>query len=214
MSVRSRRELITGHYETALEPDELIVEVRVPRVDGASRVPQVSLALARGPPLCVGRSRPQRRRTDGGRRRGRRAPQFFPELCVLEDAGRDRPRLRGGDRADLRRPWLGRIPAARDRRRGGAGGRGACRDDGPSPCGSGRARNAALRTGSRSSRGCSTRRILRSSVSARSNRTRRRLAASRRGRRADAGRRSRARTVRLPDPGPDGARRRRRPVRG
>ena len=47
-------ELILGFYETCIEPDELLVEVRVPPAPGARRLPQVPLALARGPALRRG----------------------------------------------------------------------------------------------------------------------------------------------------------------
>ena len=78
-------ELVTGHYETSLAADELIVEVRVPPLDGSAVYrkfrsrshedrPCVSVAAARG----------------GGRLKvvvgavaGR--PQLFPELCLEFD---------------------------------------------------------------------------------------------------------------------------------
>jgi carbon-monoxide dehydrogenase medium subunit len=88
-SVRGERripveELIRGYYETSLGPDELLVEVRVPRVDRSvyrkfrSRShedrPCVSVAAARaGGEL----------RVVVGAVAGR--PQHFPELCALED---------------------------------------------------------------------------------------------------------------------------------
>jgi carbon-monoxide dehydrogenase medium subunit len=88
-SVRGEREiaveeLITGHYETSLEPDELIVELVVPRADAGvyrkfrSRShedrPCVSVAAARwGAELRVA----------VGAVAGR--PQLFPELCALAD---------------------------------------------------------------------------------------------------------------------------------
>lgn len=88
-SVRGRREvpiddLIRGHYETSLEPDELIVEVRVP--GGEHRVvyrkfrtrshedrPCVGVAVVR---------RPSSIRIVVGAVAHR--PQVFPELCDLE----------------------------------------------------------------------------------------------------------------------------------
>jgi aerobic carbon-monoxide dehydrogenase medium subunit len=76
--------LITGYYETSLEPEELIVAVRVPRADSAvyrkfrSRShedrPCVSVAAAR---------RGGELRVVVGAVAAR--PQLFPELCRLED---------------------------------------------------------------------------------------------------------------------------------
>lgn len=79
-------ELITGYYETALGPDELIVDVRVPRVDGEAVYrkfrsrshedrPCVSVAAVRSAgelTVVVGAVANR--------------PQIFPELCALEDA--------------------------------------------------------------------------------------------------------------------------------
>ena len=64
------------------------------------------------------------------RRRGRRARRScFPELCDRAGAPAEVARaLRRGDRPDRRRPRLGRVPPARDRRRGAARAGGRSRD--------------------------------------------------------------------------------------
>ena len=124
-------ELIIGYYETSLAPDELIVEVacRAPtravyrkfRSRSHEDRPCVSVAAARR------RGGAARRR-----RRGRRPAAALPrDLRLAATAGptrargRDRPPLRGGDRADRRRARLGRLPPAGDRRRGAPRARGA-----------------------------------------------------------------------------------------
>jgi hypothetical protein len=86
-------ELITGFYETSLEPDELLVEVVVP--GGAHRAAYRKFARARtrtGPQWGSGLPASGRA---GRRRRGRRHPQWFPELCD--------PHARRAGRARLRR---------------------------------------------------------------------------------------------------------------
>lgn len=78
-------ELITGYYETSLAPDELLVEVRVPQLDGPAVYrkfrtrshedrPCVSVAAAR---------RGGSLRVVVGAVAGR--PQLFPELCARGD---------------------------------------------------------------------------------------------------------------------------------
>jgi carbon-monoxide dehydrogenase medium subunit len=87
-SVRGEREIpmeefVLGHYETALEEDELVTEVRVPRTNGRSVYrkfrsrssedrPCVSVAAARengGVRIVVGAVAER--------------PQYFPEVCEL-----------------------------------------------------------------------------------------------------------------------------------
>jgi carbon-monoxide dehydrogenase medium subunit len=79
-------ELITGFYETSLEPDELLVEVVVPggehratyrkfRSRSHEDRPAVGVAVCR---------RPNELRVVVGAVAG--TPQWFPELCVLEAA--------------------------------------------------------------------------------------------------------------------------------
>ena len=125
-SVRGAREipveeLITGHYETSLEPDELITEVRRP---GAPTAPCTgSSARAR---TRTGRASRSRRRggtascgSSSGRSRARRSSsrRSARSAGTAAEIGR---RVRGRDRPDRGRPRLGRVPAARDRRRGAA----------------------------------------------------------------------------------------------
>lgn len=82
-------ELITGYYETSLRPDELLVEVRVPRPGGPAVYrkfrsrshedrPCVSVAAA----LAGGEVR-----VVVGAVAGR--PQLFPEVCALARSGLD-----------------------------------------------------------------------------------------------------------------------------
>ncbi len=81
-------ELITGYYETSLEPDEVIVEARVPRNDGPAVYrkfrsrshedrPCVSVAAARHEGTL---------RVVVGAVSGR--PQLFPDVCSLADGVR------------------------------------------------------------------------------------------------------------------------------
>ena len=89
-SVRGEREIpmevfVLGHYETALEDDELVTEVRVPCTDGRSVYrkfrsrssedrPCVSVAVAResgGLRVVVGAVAER--------------PQYFPEVCALAE---------------------------------------------------------------------------------------------------------------------------------
>lgn len=89
-SVRGERqipvaELITGYYETSLAPDELLVEVRVPRVDRSVYRKFRSRSHEDRPCVSVAATR------DGGELRvvvGAVAgtPQYFPDLCATEDA--------------------------------------------------------------------------------------------------------------------------------
>ena len=106
-------ELILGHYRTCIEPDELLVEVRVPpqppratyrkfRSRSAEDRPCVAVAAARG----------DRLRVVVGAVAG--TPQDFPELCEGEP-DEVAAALRRADRADERRSRVGRVPA-RDRR--------------------------------------------------------------------------------------------------
>jgi carbon-monoxide dehydrogenase medium subunit len=78
-------ELVTGYYETSLEPDELIVEVRVPPERRAvyrkfrSRSHEDRPCVAAAAAECDGELR-----VVVGAVAGR--PQWFPELCDGEDA--------------------------------------------------------------------------------------------------------------------------------
>lgn len=85
-SVRGAREialedLVVGHYTTALEPDELIVEVRVPGGEHRAAYRKFRSRSHEDRP-CVGVAacrRPDRLRVVVGAVAER--PQFFPELC-------------------------------------------------------------------------------------------------------------------------------------
>ena len=82
-------ELITGYYETALEPDELLVEVRVPPREGPAVYRKFRSRSHEDRP-CVSVAAALRR--DGlqvvvGAVAGR--PQHFPEVCALAGGGLD-----------------------------------------------------------------------------------------------------------------------------
>ena len=131
-SARGEREvaiddLILGYYETCIAPDELLVEVRVPPAPDRGRLPQVPLALERGPAMCRRRRRPARGRAPRRRRRRRRHAAALPRRVRAgrRERRRDRRGVRGADRADRRRPRLRRLPPARHRRRGPPRDRGA-----------------------------------------------------------------------------------------
>jgi aerobic carbon-monoxide dehydrogenase medium subunit len=105
-------EFVLNHYETALEEDELVTELRIPRPAGSSVYrkfrsrssedrPCVSVAAARG---------------DGGLRvvvgavAGR--PQYFPEICELARG----ERLGGDLAAEIGRRYAERIEPLSDSR--------------------------------------------------------------------------------------------------
>ena len=82
-SVRGEREIpmdefVLDHYETALEEDELVTELRIPRSEGRLRLPQVPLALKRGSALRLCCGGPGGRRATGRGRRGRRTAPVLP----------------------------------------------------------------------------------------------------------------------------------------
>jgi carbon-monoxide dehydrogenase medium subunit len=87
-SVRGEREIpmdvfVLDHYETALEEDELVTELRIPRSEGRSVYRKFSSRSSEDRP-CVSVAAAQE---DGGLRvvvgavAGR--PQYFPEICDL-----------------------------------------------------------------------------------------------------------------------------------
>lgn len=116
-SARGEREIpmdefVLGHYETALEDDELLTEIRIPRSEGRSVYrkfrsrssedrPCVSVAAAQG---------------GGGLRvvvgavAGR--PQYFPELCALAEG----ERLNGELAAEIARRYAENIEPISDSR--------------------------------------------------------------------------------------------------
>ena len=195
-------ELILGYYETCIEPDELLVEVRVPAQPERAVVPQVPLALGRGPAVR-GRRGGERRPSAGGRRRGGRDAAGVPGP-VRRRAGR-RSAARYAERIE---PLSDSRGSAKYRRRVIAAEVGArWRTYGPA-----RDRRAALLGRGRAARHAARRvRALAAPARARGGR-RRRGGAGRRGR-ADARRRGRPRAVRLPGQGPARARRPRAPRR-
>ena len=71
-------ELILGYYETCIEPDELLVRGARAGAARAGDVPQVPLALERGPAVRGGRRRQRRRRAARGGRRGGRDAAGLP----------------------------------------------------------------------------------------------------------------------------------------
>ena len=85
-------ELILGHYETAIGPDELLVRVEIPRPEQAAYLkfrsrgsedrPCVGIAVARGAGLRVVVGAASDR------------PQLLPEVCALADGGELTPELR------------------------------------------------------------------------------------------------------------------------
>ena len=99
-------ELILGYYETCIEPDELLVEVRVPPQPDARDVPQVPLALERGPAVRGGRRGARRRRPARRGRRRRRDAAGLPGP-VRRRAGRGGRALRRADRAAVGLARLG-----------------------------------------------------------------------------------------------------------
>ena len=107
-------ELILGHYATAIEPDELLVRVEVPRP--ASARPTSSSARARSEDRpCVGvagRARRRRLRVVVGAVADR--PQILPEVCALADGASPRRAARGDRaRATARASTRSAICAAR-----------------------------------------------------------------------------------------------------
>lgn len=95
VTVRSQRgerqvavdELITGHYETSLEPDELIVSVRAPRLDGVATYRKFrSRSEEDRPCVAVAAARDERgMKVVVGGVAGRL--QCFPEICSVAGRG-------------------------------------------------------------------------------------------------------------------------------
>ncbi len=105
------QELILGHYETCIAPDELLVEVRVPaqperavyrkfRARSAEDRPCVAVAAARGDDGL---------RVVVGAVAG--TPQLFPDVCALADGGLD-----GALAAEIGRRYADRIDPIGDAR--------------------------------------------------------------------------------------------------
>ena len=77
-------ELIVGHYRTCIEPDELLVEVRVPPQGVATYRKFRSRSAEDRPCVAVAAARGDRLRVVVGAVAG--TPQDFPELCDGEPA--------------------------------------------------------------------------------------------------------------------------------
>lgn len=114
-SVRAEREIpmeefVLGHYETALEADELVTEVRVPRSEGRSVYRKFRSRSSEDRP-CVSVAAAE----DGGGLRvvvgavaGR--PQYFQEICALGE------RLDGELAAEIGRRYAEEIEPISDSR--------------------------------------------------------------------------------------------------
>ena len=78
-------EFVLGHYETVLEDDEIVTEVRVPRADGRAVYRKFRSRSGEDRP-CVSVAAAQR---DGGLRvvvgAVAERPQYFPEVCALAE---------------------------------------------------------------------------------------------------------------------------------
>ena len=93
-SVRGEREIpmeefVLGHYETALEDDELVTEVRVPSGDGRSSVYRKFRSRSSEDRPCVSVAAV---RENGGLRvvvgAVAERPQYFPEVCAIAEGER------------------------------------------------------------------------------------------------------------------------------
>ena len=151
-------DLILGYYETCIARRR--AARRGPRPAGAR--PRPSTASSARARARTGRASPSRPRgaADGAarrrRRRGRHAaalPRRRAPLGAARRAAEIGAALRGADRADRRRPRLGRLPPPRHRRRGAPRDRGAARER-PRPA---RHRRAGLLGRRRARPGCCTR---------------------------------------------------------
>ncbi len=116
-SVRGEREIpmeefVLGHYETALEDEELITEVRVPRGDGRSVYRKFRSRSSEDRP-CVSVAAV---RENGGLRvvvgAVAERPQYFPEVCEIAEG----ERLDGELAAEVGRRYAGEIQPLSDSR--------------------------------------------------------------------------------------------------
>ena len=116
-STRGEREIpmeefVLGHYETALEDEELITEVRVPRGDGRSVYRKFRSRSSEDRP-CVSIAAV---RENGGLRvvvgAVAERPQYFPEVCALADG----ERLDGELAAEVGRRYAEEIDSISDSR--------------------------------------------------------------------------------------------------
>lgn len=105
-------EFVLGHYETALQEDELVTEVRVPRSEGRSVYRKFRSRSSEDRP-CVSVAAAE----DGGGLRvvvGAVAgwPQYFPEICALAEG----ERLDGELAAEIGRRYAEEIEPISDSR--------------------------------------------------------------------------------------------------
>jgi aerobic carbon-monoxide dehydrogenase medium subunit len=117
-SARGEREIpmdefVLGHYETALEDDELVTEVRVARAGGRSVYRKFRSRSGEDRP-CV--SVAAARNGDGGLRvvvgAVAERPQYFPEICALAEG----ERLDGDLAAEIGGRYAGEIEPLSDSR--------------------------------------------------------------------------------------------------
>jgi aerobic carbon-monoxide dehydrogenase medium subunit len=116
-STRGEREIpmeefVLGHYETALEDDELVTEVRVPRGDGRSVYRKFRSRSSEDRP-CVSVAAV---RENGGLRvvvgAVAERPQYFPEVCAIAEG----ERLDGELAAEVGRRYAEEIQPLSDSR--------------------------------------------------------------------------------------------------
>jgi aerobic carbon-monoxide dehydrogenase medium subunit len=116
-STRGEREIpmeefVLGHYETALEDDELVTEVRVPRGDGRSVYRKFRSRSSEDRP-CVSVAAV---REDGGLRvvvgAVAERPQYLPEVCAIAEG----ERLDGELAAEVGRRYAEEIQSLSDSR--------------------------------------------------------------------------------------------------
>ena len=117
-SVRGEREIpmeefVLGHYETALEDDELVTEVRVPCDDGRSSVYRKFRSRSSEDRPCVSVAAV---RENGGLRvvvgAVAERPQYFPEVCAIAEG----ERLDGELAAEIGRRYAEEIQPLSDSR--------------------------------------------------------------------------------------------------
>ena len=105
-------EFVLGHYETALEDDGLVTEVRVPRGDGRSVYRKFRSRSSEDRP-CVSVAAV---RENGGLRvvvgAVAQRPQYFPEVCAITEG----ERLDGGLAAEVGRRYSEEIQPLSDSR--------------------------------------------------------------------------------------------------
>ncbi|QYJ16607.1 6-hydroxypseudooxynicotine dehydrogenase complex subunit alpha [Rubrobacter xylanophilus DSM 9941] len=115
-SVRGEREIpmqdfVLGHYETALEEDEMVTEVRIPRSGGRSVYRKFRSRSGEDRPcVSVAAARDGGLRVVVGAVAGR--PQYFPEICELARG----ETMSGGLAAEIGRRYADAIEPLSDAR--------------------------------------------------------------------------------------------------